>query len=49
MTGIDTTDAAAFSPAAIKPRVSIGDLDKLDIRVGTRGSKTCQNPTNLCS
>ena len=29
MTRIDTTDAAAFSPAAIKPRVSIGDLDNL--------------------
>ena len=35
MTRIDTTDATGFSPAAIKPRVSIGDLDKLDIRVGT--------------
>ena len=35
MTRIDTTDATGFSPAAIKPRVSIGDIDKLDIRVGT--------------
>ena len=34
MTRIDTTDATGFSPAAIKPRVSIGDIDKLDIRVG---------------
>jgi tRNA-binding protein len=35
MTRIDTTDATGFSPAAIKPPVSIGDIDKLDIRVGT--------------
>jgi tRNA-binding protein len=35
MTRIDTTDATGFSPAAIKPRISIGDIDKLDIRVGT--------------
>lgn len=35
MTRINATDATGFSPAAIKPRVSIGDLDKLDIRVGT--------------
>ena len=35
MIRIDTTDATGFSPAAIKPRVSIRDIDKLDIRVGT--------------
>jgi tRNA-binding protein len=35
MARIDTTDATGFSPAAIKPRISIGDVDKLDIRVGT--------------
>ena len=35
MTRIDMTDATGFSPAAIKPHVSIGDIDKLDIRVGT--------------
>jgi tRNA-binding protein len=35
MTTIDTTDATGFSPAAVKPRVSIGDIDKLDIRIGT--------------
>ena len=35
MTRIDTTDATGFSPAEIKPRISIGDIDKLDIRVGT--------------
>jgi len=35
MTRIGTTDATGFSPAAIKPRVAIGDIDKLDIRVGT--------------
>jgi tRNA-binding protein len=35
MTRIGTTAATGFSPAAIKPRVSIGDIDKLDIRVGT--------------
>ena len=35
MTRIDTTDATGFSPAAIKPQVSIDDIDKLDIRVGT--------------
>jgi tRNA-binding protein len=35
MTRIDTTDATGFSPAATKSRISIGDIDKLDIRVGT--------------
>ena len=35
MNRIDTTDAVGFSPAAIKPQVSTGDIDKLDIRVGT--------------
>jgi tRNA-binding protein len=35
MTRIDMTDATGFSPAAIKPQVSTGDIDKLDIRVGT--------------
>ena len=35
MARIDTTDATEFSPATIKPRISMGDIDKLDIRVGT--------------
>jgi tRNA-binding protein len=35
MARIDTTDATGFSPAAIKPPISIGEVDKLDIRVGT--------------
>jgi tRNA-binding protein len=35
MTRIDTTNATGFSPAAIKSRISIGDVEKIDIRVGT--------------
>jgi tRNA-binding protein len=35
MARIDTTHATEFSPATIKPRISMGDIDKLDIRVGT--------------
>ena len=35
MARIDPTDATEFSPATIKPRFSMGDIDKLDIRVGT--------------
>ena len=35
MARIDPTDATEFSPATIKPRISMGDIDKLDIRVGT--------------
>lgn len=29
------TESTAFKPAAIKPAVSLADLDKLDIRIGT--------------
>jgi tRNA-binding protein len=35
MARVDTTDATEFSPARIKPRISMADIDKLDIRVGT--------------
>ena len=28
-------EAVAFTPAAVKPAISIDDLDKIDIRVGT--------------
>jgi len=35
MASIDDKGAAGFAPAVIKPRISLGDLDKIDIRVGT--------------
>jgi tRNA-binding protein len=35
MASIDDKGAAGFAPGAIKPRISLDDLDKIDIRVGT--------------
>jgi tRNA-binding protein len=35
MARIDETEAAGFAPAAIKPRISTADLEKIDVRVGT--------------
>jgi hypothetical protein len=35
MESIDDKGAAGFAPAAIMPRISLDDLNKIDIRVGT--------------